>query len=129
MFLYQAVDLGGTDLAELSAGQGLREDSGINETEGVPLGRCFRFEVPEDPADGVFLERLHLSLNVTTHIVLEGLGPLIHVVYGSARADIATARVCTVVTSTNTVTIQGGGAITHSTRPLFVVRRCIKGGG
>lgn len=47
-----------------------RPDSVIDESEEVPFGTCFSLEVPENPAVGMLLESINLSLNVISRCIL-----------------------------------------------------------
>jgi hypothetical protein len=53
-----------------------REDASVNKLEGVPLGRTLRLEVPPEPTLCHGLERCDLGLDVTSGVVLVGVGPL-----------------------------------------------------
>lgn len=68
-----------------------RPDSVVDESEEVPLGTRFGLEVPEDPAVGVLLERVDLSLDVVSCGVLEILVPLIDEVLRRAATDVGRA--------------------------------------
>lgn len=97
----------------LAIRQWLREDAGVDQAERVPLGASLRLEVPEDPADGVHLECLHLCLDVSTSVVLQLLVPSVDEVDARARTDVAAARVCAIIARANPVSIESGSAVSH----------------
>jgi len=47
----------------------LRPDSIIDKSEEVPLRTCFSLEIPEDPAVGMLLESIDLSLDVISRCI------------------------------------------------------------
>lgn len=49
-----------------------REDTGVDESECVPLSRTFRLEVPPEPALRLALEGGDLGFDVTSAVVLVG---------------------------------------------------------
>lgn len=87
----------GADCAEVARSEWLREDTSVDETEGIPLSRGLCLEVPEDPALGVGFKGLHLGFDVTAGVLDVRLVPFVEEVEGSTAANVGAAWVSSVV--------------------------------
>lgn len=96
----------GADCTEVARSEWLWEDTGIDETEGIPLGRCFGLEIPEDPALTVGFEGLHLGFDEAARVLLQVLAPCLDEVDVSTATNIGAAWVCSVVASADGVAWQ-----------------------
>lgn len=68
----------------VKAVQRLRKNTIVKQTEKVPFGTCFRFEVPKHPAIGFLFENSDLGGNVKSGVFSELLAPLVDVIDGVA---------------------------------------------
>jgi hypothetical protein len=64
-----------------------RENTGVNQAEGIPLGCTFSLKVPPKPPLRFLLECRNLGFNVASGIILVRLRPLVDVVLEAAIAD------------------------------------------
>lgn len=117
-FVQLLLSLSRTYQGELPRRHRLREDTGIEQAEKIPLGTGFRLKVPEDPTPRVSLEGLHLSFNVASCIVFELLVPSLDEVDVRTRSHVGAPWICSVVAGPDTVAIQSGSAIRHGSSPL-----------
>jgi hypothetical protein len=84
------------------------------------------------PSISVALESLELGLDETAHVVLENLRPGLDEVDAVAAAVVSRAGVSAVVTGSDSVAVQSGGAVGHGARPLADNRPLVRsrvGGG
>lgn len=94
------------------------KDVFVQQSEKIPFGASFGFEVPENPAFAEFLERTQLNLNVVACVVLQLLIPRIDEVDLVTGTYAGASGIPAVIASANAVTIQSRRTIGHCRRPF-----------
>lgn len=109
-------------ITEFSIGQRLWEDTSVQQPKSIPFRRSFRLEIPKDPSLSELLECIQLSLDVCSGIISELLIPLVQVVDAGTWSNEETSGIHALVSCSDPVPIQGGGAVGHCSRPFTYYR-------
>ncbi len=96
----------------------MREDADVQQAEHIPFRTSLGLEVPKDPTLTVQLKDIQLSLDVLSHVVLELLAPRLDEIDVFARTPECAASKGPIVASSDTIPVEGGGAVGHGSRPF-----------